>query len=69
MERRRRRKWDQHVTRMHAETLVKISREIYLSEEDLQDALKEDGATKSWIKTDGIAYKKGEEEDEEEIFQ
>ena len=40
----RRREWDQHVTRMDAERLVKISRTIYLSE-DLQDSLNEDGAT------------------------
>ena len=43
--RSRRREWDQHVTWMDAEKLVKYQGTIYLSEEDLQDALKEDGAT------------------------
>ena len=38
--RRRRREWEQHVTRMDAERLV----QIYLSDEDLQDVL-QDGAT------------------------
>ena len=38
---------------------------IYLPEEDLQDALKEDGTTQS-IKTGGIAYNNKEEEEEEE---
>ena len=42
---RRRRERDEHVTRMNAKGLVKISREIYLLEEDLQDLRKEDGAT------------------------
>ena len=40
---RRRREWDQHVTIMEAESLVKISRD--LSEENHQDALKEEEAT------------------------
>ena len=35
---------------------------IYLSK-DLQDVRKEDGATKSSIKTGGIGYNKEEEED------
>ena len=43
--RRRRREWDEHVTNMDAERLVKISGTIYLPEVDLQDARKEDGAT------------------------
>jgi hypothetical protein len=41
---RRRRYWDAHVTRMDAESLVKISRNN-ISAEDFQEALKEDGAT------------------------
>ena len=41
---------------------LKYQGTIYLPEEDLQDALKEDGATLSLIKTGGTAYK---EEDEE----
>ena len=40
----RRGEWDEHVTRMDAERLVKISRE-YLPEKDVQGARKEDGAT------------------------
>ena len=32
--------------------------------EDLQDSLREDGATQSSIKTGGIAYNKEEEEEE-----
>ena len=55
----RRREWDEHVTRMYIERLVKIS--IHLAGKDLQDALKEDGATSSLIKTSGIAYNKEEE--------
>ena len=50
---------------MDAEKLVKYQGTIYLSEEDLQDALKEDGATQSLIKTAGIVYKEEEEEEEE----
>jgi len=42
---RGRREWDEHVPRMNAEKLVNYQGTIYLSEEDLQDALKEDGAT------------------------
>ena len=45
MKRRRRREWDQHVTRMDAERLVKSKGKIYLPEEDIQDVRKEDGAT------------------------
>ena len=41
---RRRREWDEQVA-MDAERLVKISRDIHLSKDDLQDALKENGAT------------------------
>ena len=43
----RRREWDQHVTRIDAERLVKTSRDNigYLLEEYLQDPLKDDGAT------------------------
>ena len=41
----RRREWDEHVTRMDEERLVKISWTIYLPEEDLQDVRKKDGAT------------------------
>ena len=40
----RRREWDEHVTRMDAERLVKISRDNHLPEKDLKDILKEDGA-------------------------
>ena len=39
------REWKQHVTKMDAERLVKIPRDNVLSEEDLQDPLKEVGAT------------------------
>ena len=64
---RRRSEWDQHVTRIDADRVVKISRDnvsvgrrspdilkerlvkyhgtLYLSEEDLQNTLKENGAT------------------------
>ena len=41
---RRRREWYEHVTSMNVERLVKISRTIYLTEDDLQDVRKEDGA-------------------------
>ena len=43
----RRREWDDHVTRMESERLVKISRDntMQLPEEDLKDVRKEDGAT------------------------
>ena len=41
-----RRQLDEHITRMDADRLVKISRDsIYLPEEDLQDVRKEDGET------------------------
>ena len=39
---------------------------IYLSEDDFQDVLKEDGATQSLIKTGGLAYKEEEEDEDEE---
>ena len=41
------RNWDDYVTRLDVERLVKISRDnvAYFPEEDLQDALKEDAAT------------------------
>ena len=64
MERRRRREWDDRVTRIDAERLVKISRTIYLPKEDLQDVGKEYGASKSLIKTGGIAYNKEEKKKE-----
>ena len=48
---------------MDAEKLVKISREDDLLEDDLQDVRKEDGATKSLIKTVVIAYNKEKEEE------
>ena len=41
----RRREWDQHVTRMDAEKLVKISRDNIPVGRRSQDALTEDGAT------------------------
>ena len=41
----RRTEWDQHVTRIDAERLVKYQGTIYLSEEYLEDALKKDGVT------------------------
>ena len=42
----RRREWDEHVTRMDAERLVKISKEIsYLPEGDLQDLREKEGTT------------------------
>ena len=41
---RRRRECDEHVTRMDAERLVKISGD-HIPEEDLQNALIEDGVT------------------------
>ena len=41
---------------------LKFQGTIYLPEEDLQDALKEDRATQSLIKTGGIIYNKEEEE-------
>ena len=44
---------------------LKYQGTIYLSENYLQDVIKEDGATKSWIKTGGIAYKREEEEEED----
>jgi hypothetical protein len=37
---------------------LKSQETIYLSEEDLQDILKQDGATLSLIKTGGIEYEK-----------
>ena len=39
---RRRREWDGDVTRTDAERLVKISMEIHLLEDDLQDVRKGD---------------------------
>ena len=42
--RRRRSEWDEHVTRMDAERLVKITRDMYLPEH-LKDVRKEHGAT------------------------
>jgi hypothetical protein len=41
---KRRREWDEHVTRMNAERLLKSQETIYLLE-DLQNVRKEDGAT------------------------
>ena len=41
----RRREWDQHVTKLGAERIIKYQGTVYLTEEDLQDVLKEDGAT------------------------
>ena len=46
----RRREWDGYLTRIDAWRLVKISRDIYLQEDDLQYALKEDGANLSLLK-------------------
>ena len=43
--RRRRREWDEHITRMEAERLVKISRDNKPAEINLQDARKEDRST------------------------
>ena len=42
---RRRKEWDEHVTRMDAKRLVKILRNNIPAEGDLQEALKEDGLT------------------------
>ena len=42
---KKKREWNEHVTRMDAERLVKISRE-----EDHQDVRKEDGATNAQLK-------------------
>ena len=63
VERIRRREWDEHVTRMDVERLVRSQGILYLLEEVLQDAIKaDDGATYSPIKTGGIAYNNKEEE-------
>ena len=51
VERRRRREWDENVTRMDAE---RSQGTIHQPEEDHQDIRKEDGATYSLIKTGGI---------------
>ena len=61
---RRGRELDQYVTRMDAERFVRISRNNVPSEDHLQDALKEDGATQLLIETGGIAFKEEEEEEE-----
>ena len=44
--------------------LLKSQGKIYVPEEDLQKALKEDGATYSSIETGGIAYNKEEIEED-----
>ena len=52
---RRRREWDEHVTRMNAERLVKISN---LPEDDFQDVRKEDGAAQFLGKTNRTAIRR-----------
>ena len=60
-EERREREWDQHVTRMDAERLVKISRHSTPFGRRSSARPKNDGTTKSLIETGGVAYREEEE--------
>ena len=56
-----RREWDEQVTRMDVERLVKISRD-HIPAGDLQGVQNEDGVTLCLVKTGGTAYNKEKEE-------
>jgi hypothetical protein len=60
VERKRRRKWDEHLTRLDAEKLVKISQDTIPAGRRSPGNRKQDGTSYSLIKVGGIAYNKEE---------